>query len=126
MVIDDQPGVRRLICEALQQAGFNVTVATEGKEALTKITSEEPDLVILDIKMPGMSGVEFLKELRKRSFFIPVIIITAYTELDVEEQATRFGASYFLHKPFDIQQLYRMVKNLLQPGYCQFQAVAQV
>ncbi|CEP68411.1 Signal transduction response regulator, receiver domain [Moorella glycerini] len=126
MVIDDQPGVRRLICEALKQAGYNLCVATEGREALEKIASEAPDLVILDIKMPGMSGVEFLKELRRRSFVTPVIIITAYDELDLVEQASKYDARYFLQKPFDIQQLYRLVRGALQPGYCQVQAVGQV
>ena len=124
MVIDDQPGVRRLICEALKQAGFNVTVAREGKEALARITNEEPDLVILDLKMPGMSGEEFLRELQQRALSIPVIIVTAYSELHPQEQADRYGASYCLHKPFDIQQLYRMVKKLLPLEYGQLQVMA--
>ncbi|MDK2894292.1 MAG: two-component system, response regulator, stage 0 sporulation protein [Moorella sp. (in: firmicutes)] len=115
MVIDDQPGVRRLICEALRQLGYSLCVASEGREALEKIASEAPDLVILDIKMPSMNGVEFLKELRKLSVATPVIIITAYNELDLVEQASEFGARYVLQKPFDIKQLYRLVQAALQP-----------
>jgi two-component system response regulator (stage 0 sporulation protein F) len=126
MVIDDQPGVRRLICEALKQVGYSLCVATEGREALEKIASEAPDLVILDIKMPGMSGVEFLKELRRRSIVTPVIIITAYNELDLVEQASQYDAHYFLQKPFDIQQLYRLVHRVLHSGYCQVQVAVQV
>ncbi|MGI9862979.1 response regulator, partial [Moorella naiadis] len=77
MVIDDQPGVRRLIAEALKVAGFTVTAATDGQEALEKIVLEEPSLVILDMKMPGMNGLDFLQELRRRFIALPVIVITA-------------------------------------------------
>ncbi|MDN5343996.1 MAG: two-component system, response regulator, stage 0 sporulation protein [Clostridia bacterium] len=124
MVIDDQPGVRRLICEALKQGGYNLCVATEGKEALAKLTSEVPDLVILDMKMPGMSGMEFLKEMRKLSYSLPVIVITAYNDLDLVEQASKYGASHFLQKPFDIQQLYRLVRGLCSQDFAGFKQLA--
>ncbi|AOQ25379.1 Sporulation initiation phosphotransferase F [Moorella thermoacetica] len=123
MVIDDQPGVRRLIAEALKQAGFNVTVATDGQEALGEIALEEPSLVILDMKMPGMNGVEFLQELRRRFLALPVIVITAYNELDLVEQASKLGASYYLQKPFDLDDLYHLVRQALQPRYISHQAV---
>ncbi|BCV23055.1 response regulator [Moorella sp. Hama-1] len=111
MVIDDQPGVRRLIAEALKIAGFTVTAATDGQEALEKITLEEPSLVILDMKMPGMNGLDFLQELRRRFVTLPVIVITAYNELELTEQASRYGVSFYLQKPFDIQELYRLVQQ---------------
>lgn len=123
MVIDDQPGVRRLIAEALKQVGFNVTVATDGQEALEEIALEEPSLVILDMKMPGMNGVEFLQELRRRFLALPVIVITAYNELDLAEQASKLGASYYLQKPFDLQDLYHLVRQALQEKYVHCQAV---
>ncbi|HHP50480.1 MAG TPA: response regulator [Moorella mulderi] len=96
MVIDDQPGVRFLIQEALREAGYPITQPREGKEALEKIASEAPDLVILDMEMPGMSGVEFLRELRKRSFTVPVVVMTAYSELEIAKQASKYMVSCFL------------------------------
>ncbi|WP_258358860.1 response regulator [Moorella sulfitireducens] len=121
MVIDDQPGVRRLVCEALRQQGYTLYLASEGREALGKITSEVPDLVILDIKMPGMSGVEFLKELRRITVNLPVIVITAYNELELEEQVTSFGARHVLYKPFDIRQLCQLVQAALYQAQYQLQ-----
>ncbi|MDN5362516.1 MAG: two-component system, response regulator, stage 0 sporulation protein [Moorella sp. (in: firmicutes)] len=122
MVIDDQPGVRRLIAEALKIAGFTVTAATDGQEALEKITLEEPSLVILDMKMPGMNGLDFLQELRRRFVTLPVIVITAYNELELTEQASRYGVSFYLQKPFDIQELYRLVQQSLGTEYACRQA----
>jgi len=122
MVIDDQPGVRRLIAEALKVAGFTITAATDGQEALEKIILEEPSLVILDMKMPGMNGLDFLQELRRRFAALPVIVITAYNELELAEQASRFGVSCYLQKPFDLQDLYRLVQQLSEADYARRQA----
>jgi two-component system response regulator (stage 0 sporulation protein F) len=115
MVIDDQPGVRRLIYEVLNQAGFNVTLATNANEALGRIAIDKPGLIILDMKMPGMSGVEFLKELQHKAQDLPVIVITAYSEMNINEEVRKLGVRYFLHKPFDISQLYRLVHQILRP-----------
>lgn len=115
MVIDDQPGVRRLIFEVLNQAGFNVMLATNGNEALEKVTAEELKLIILDMKMPGMGGLEFLKELRRRASNLPVIVITAYSEQNIVEEVKKLGVHFFLQKPFDIYQLYQLVHQILRP-----------
>lgn len=115
MVVDDQPGIRRLVYEVLNQAGYNVTLATNGKEALTKIAVEKPELIILDMKMPGMNGVDFLKELRSNSYDMPVIVITAYSEMNVMNKTWDLGTQYFLQKPFDIFKLYQLVCQILPP-----------
>ncbi|MDK2821160.1 MAG: two-component system, response regulator, stage 0 sporulation protein [Clostridia bacterium] len=112
MVVDDQPGVRFLLSEALQKLGFIITLATEGNEALNKIAKEKPELVILDMKMPGMGGIEFLKQLRQRSITIPVLIITAYSEMNLIKQAGEYGVNYILNKPFDLEQLYQKVQTI--------------
>lgn len=118
MVIDDQPGIRRLIFEVLNQAGFNVTLAINGNEALEKISDNDLALIILDMKMPGMNGIEFLKELRHRASNLPVIVITAYSEKNITEEVCKLGARYCLQKPFDIFQLYQMVHQIMQPKGC--------
>ncbi|MGI9953112.1 response regulator [Moorellaceae bacterium AZ2] len=112
-MVDDQPGVRRLLVEALRQAGFQVSMAASGEEGLRKIAIEKPSLAILDMKMPGMNGVEFLRELDRRSCHLPVITITAYEDKELAEQARKLGVRYFLHKPFDLSTLYRLVNSAL-------------
>nr|WP_084666933.1 response regulator [Thermanaeromonas toyohensis] len=109
LIVDDQPGVRRLLLEALRQAGFRVFQAASGEEGLQKIISEKPSLAILDMKMPGMSGVEFLRELHRRAWSLPIIVVTAYEDKDLAEQARKLGVQYFLHKPFDLSHLYHLV-----------------
>ncbi|MGB9858897.1 MAG: response regulator [Moorellaceae bacterium] len=126
MIIDDQPGVRRLLLEALQQAGFQVSMAANGEEGLRKIIAEKPNLAILDMKMPGMNGVEFLSELHRRSCLLPVIIISAYEDKDLAEQAQKLGARHFLHKPFDLGTLYRLVNSVLAHNCLELEAAALV
>lgn len=122
--MDDQPGVRRLLLEALRQAGFQVSMAANGEEGLRKIITENPSLVILDMKMPGMNGVEFLSELHRLSCRLPVIIISAYNDRDLAEQAQKLGVRHFLHKPFDLSTLYRLVNSALANDcYCGLEAV---
>ncbi|MBE3580169.1 MAG: response regulator [Thermoanaerobacteraceae bacterium] len=118
LIVDDQPGVRRLLVEALRQAGFKVSMAASGEEGLRKILTEKPSLAIVDMKMPGMNGVDFLRELHKRSYHLPVIAITAYEDKELAEQAQKLGARYLLHKPFDLSTLYTMVNSALTCDCC--------
>ncbi|MEW8957761.1 Sporulation initiation phosphotransferase F [Moorella humiferrea] len=126
MIIDDQPGVRRLLCEALKQLGYIPCEAKDGAEALEKIKNETPVLVILDLKMPGMSGVEFLKNVRRLAVHLPAIVITAYNELDFRCQLEGLGVRYILQKPFDIRQLYRAVEEALQTGKYNLQGAGPI
>lgn len=125
MIIDDQPGVRRLLCEALKTLGLTTCEAKDGAEALEKIRNETPGLVILDLKMPGMSGVEFLKNVRRIAVHLPAIVITAYNELEFRCQLEGLGVRYILQKPFDIPQLYRVVEEALQAGKYNYQGAGQ-
>ncbi|MCG0277042.1 MAG: response regulator [Thermanaeromonas sp.] len=110
--------------EALSQAGFRVCQAASGEEGLQKIIAEKPSLAILDMKMPGMSGVEFLRELHRRACSLPVIVVTAYEDKELAEQARKLGVRYFLHKPFDLSHLYHLVDAALaQSCYSQLEIV---
>lgn len=105
LVVDDQYGIRVLLKEVFSRDGFSVYQAENGQVALEMIPEIRPDLILLDMKMPGMDGIEFLRRLRKIQPMPKVIMMTAYGELDMVQEATKLGASAHLTKPFDIVKL---------------------
>ncbi|MCL5058383.1 MAG: response regulator [Actinobacteria bacterium] len=113
LIVDDQNGVRRLLFEAFNDEGYRVRMAGSGMEALKMVSQEMPDLVLLDIKMPAMSGLETLAEMRKTSKDLPVLMMTAYGDLGVVEQAKKLGVKHYIVKPFDLNEVKMMVKGLL-------------
>ncbi|MBT9252442.1 MAG: response regulator [Brockia lithotrophica] len=105
MVVDDQVGIRALLAEVVKQEGFQVVLAGNAREALAKFSEGPPDLLLLDVKLPGMSGLELLRKIRDTHPHLPVVLMTAYGERDIEEEAKRLGVHAFLIKPFDIEHL---------------------
>ncbi|WP_027364418.1 response regulator [Desulfotruncus alcoholivorax] len=112
LVVDDQPGVRRLICEALLDDGRLVEQASNGMEALKKLAKKKYRLILLDIKMPGMNGLETLNEIRKVDSGVPVVMMTAYSELDILEKISGKGVDH-ISKPFDLNELRALVNNII-------------
>ncbi|MFZ5596738.1 MAG: response regulator [Bacillota bacterium] len=112
LIVDDQSGVRRLLYEVFIDEGYHVRTASGGQEALMMVAREKPDMVLLDIKMPGMSGLETLSELRKISHDLPVIMMTAYGDLEVVEQAKKLGVKHYIVKPFDLDEVRLLVRGL--------------
>jgi len=112
LVVDDQPGVRRLICEALLDDSLLVEQAASGMEAIKKITRKKYQVILLDIKMPGLNGLETLSEIRKVDPGVPVIIMTAYGELDISENISGISV-YQISKPFDLDELRLLVNNII-------------
>lgn len=113
LIIDDQAGVRRLLCEALCDGGYRVETASSGLEALKKIGTVSPSLILLDIKMPVMSGLETLEELHKICPEVPVVMMTAYGELDIVIEAKKRGVQHYINKPFDLNEVRYLIKGLL-------------
>lgn len=113
LIVDDQYGIRVLLDEVFQKEGYKTFQAPNGKQALAIAQSESPDLVILDMKIPGMDGLEILKRLKELNENIQVIMITAYGELDLIQEAMNNGALTHLTKPFDIDELRKLVGNYL-------------
>ncbi len=105
LIVDDEQD----ICECLQQfftaRGFSVTRAFSGEEALERLAHESPDIVLLDIKLPGLSGIEVLRRLKTSNPNVRVIMVSALDEYDLREQAKRYGASAYITKPFDLSDL---------------------
>jgi two-component system response regulator (stage 0 sporulation protein F) len=113
LIVDDQAGVRRLLYEAFIEEGYRVDMASSGLEAVKKVSAQIPSLVLLDIKMPDMNGLETLEELRKIAPELPVVMMTAYGELDIIAEAKRKGVQHYINKPFDLDEVRYLVKGLL-------------
>lgn len=113
LVIDDQPGIRRLLTEVLSEEGYEVATAANGYEGLQKAKELNPSLILMDMKMPGMDGIEALREMKHIGQGEKVIMMTAYGELDLINEAKEIGVYAYITKPFDIVALCGMIKEYL-------------
>ncbi|HET6655342.1 MAG TPA: sigma 54-interacting transcriptional regulator [Gammaproteobacteria bacterium] len=116
LVADDDPSVRRLLALRLQDAGYEVQSAADGQEALNLIGSFQPQLVLTDLRMPGLDGMALFGAVRQRYPGLPVIILTAHGTIPDAVEATRSGVFGYLTKPFDSKQLLEWVQNALRLG----------
>src|SRR3972149_9162979 len=105
LAVDDEPFVLESVALLLDSFGYNVVACDHPGEALAKLQSNRFDIVLTDINMPGMSGIELLGKIRSFNTEIPVILMTAYADLDVAIDAIKNGAFDFLLKPFKSQYL---------------------
>ena len=112
LVVDDEPGVCRLFEKVLREEGYRTIVASSGREALELAGDAQPDLILLDIVMPGMDGVETLRELRRRGHAAVVIMLTAQGSLQTAREAMLLGAYDYVTKPFNLEFL----KTVLRAG----------
>lgn len=113
LIVDDQQGIRLLLNEVMKKEGYETYLAASGLEALKIAEEQEIDCVLLDMKIPGMSGVEILKRLKEKWPTIPVFMMTAYGELDIVQEALKLGAIRYFTKPFDIFELRDEVNKVL-------------
>jgi CheY-like chemotaxis protein len=111
LVVDDQPQIRLLIAAVLETRGLEVIGAGDGRQALELVKTGQPDLVLLDWVMPGMSGGEFLHHLQETDSRVPVMLITGSAE--GPDVSAHPRVSDFLAKPFDVWELARRVERLL-------------
>ena len=112
LVIDDDEGIRSLVKKFLNENNFLVTTADNAENALEKIKIIKFDLIILDIMMPGKSGLEFLKE-HKKNLETPVILLTAKGEANERVEGLEIGADDYLPKPFEPKELILRINNIL-------------
>lgn len=118
LVCDDENVLRTLVRTCLTRRGFDVLEAPDGDAAVEKIRSEQPDLVLLDLMMPGRTGLEVLDAVQADAALseIPVLMLTARTHEADQVAALGAGARGFLPKPFTLAELDAAVDNLLPPG----------
>ena len=114
LVVDDEPQILQAIAGLLQDEDFEVLTAPDGEAALQMVRGENPDLVLLDIALPGRDGLEILKDLKDRHPTLPVIMISAYGSVENAVQATRLGAYDFIEKPPHADKILLSVRNALE------------
>jgi len=113
LVVDDQFGVRRLLCETFKEDHHEVEMASNGAEALQLHRDFQPDLILMDMKMPGMNGIETLEKIRELGCQADAIMMTAYGENHNMEQAKELGILFYMGKPFDLFELRERVRKIL-------------
>lgn len=113
LIVDDQKGVRRLLEELFEKEGYEVSVASDGRESLDRVKESMPDLILMDMKMPNMNGLEASQEIFKINPDIPIIMMTAYGEMEVVQKALEIGVKRYITKPFDIVDLRNLVSEVL-------------
>lgn len=114
LIIDDEPSIRNTFSRFLKSEGYSTATADGGKEAFSMITKEVFDLVLLDLKMPQMDGISVLKEIKKMSPELPVIMVTAHGDVPVAVEAIKSGACEFLLKPPDFDHLVMVINSALE------------
>ncbi len=114
LVVDDEAEMRAAIKEALGRRGYPVDTAEDGSEAVRKISTASYSMVISDMKMPGLGGMEVLKEVKKASAHIPVLLITAFGTIEKAVEAVKEGAVDFILKPFSLESLEETVEKALK------------
>jgi two-component system response regulator AtoC len=107
LVVDDEPEAVELLVEFLSSKGYEILTATSGEEALRRVREDRPHLVLLDIRMPKMNGIEVLKRIREIDPEMGIIMVTAVNEEDVGRQALELGAFDYIVKPLDLKYLER-------------------
>ncbi len=114
LVIDDEAIVRVSCDRVLGPEGYDVELTSRGDEALRRLDAERFDLVLTDLKMPDMDGLEVLKKIKEKWPHIPVIIITGYGTISTAVQAIKLGAYEYIEKPFNPEDILSVVKRSLE------------
>lgn len=112
LVVDDEESIRFLYKEELEEEGFIVEVAKNGEEAIEKLPLFKPDLITLDIKMPGMNGIETLKRIRESERKLPIIMCSAYGEY--RQDLTTWASDAYIVKCADLTELKSTIRKLLR------------
>ncbi len=118
LIIDDEPEILLILKFRISNWGYDPITASSGKEGIEIALKENPDLILLDVMMPGMDGFEVLKKLKttEKTKNVPVIMVTVAAAKSDIEKGISLGASYYLAKPYDAQELRRRLDELLGEG----------
>lgn len=112
LVVDDEESIRVLYAEELRDSGYDVYTAVNGEDALIKVDEVNPDLVTLDIKMPGMDGVEVLRKIKEKRRDLPIIMSTAYPTF--KQDFSTWASDAYIVKSSDLSELKETIKKILE------------
>lgn len=116
LVVDDETKMQRVLEIMLKRMGYGVVCASDGQSALHALQAEPVDLIISDLRMPGMGGIELLRQLREQGQDVPVIIMTAYGTVESAVEAMKLGACDYIVRPFDVDALELAIDRILTMG----------
>ncbi len=115
MTVDDSASVRQMVCFTLKRAGYDVVEAADGRDALAKSNLNPVNMVITDLNMPNVGGIELIRELRKMPSyrFVPIVMLTTESQDSKKREGKEAGATGWIVKPFNPEQLLAVVKKVL-------------
>jgi DNA-binding NtrC family response regulator len=116
LVVDDDPEVRMATRDFLSSKGYDVSVAEGGRDALRQLDSSPADVVLLDVAMPDMDGLETLKRIVSAHPNLPVIMVTGNADIEITSKVLQLGAADYVPKPFDLDYLNQAIRIQLSPG----------
>ena len=116
LIVDDEPSICWGFRELLTEEGHDVSIASSAEEALDIASHTIPDAVILDVRLPGRDGLSAIKDLRQRIGDVPIIVVTAFGNLQTAVRAVEEGAYDYLAKPFDLEQAAEILRRALRPA----------
>lgn len=113
LYVDDESSLRMLVQSQLSQEGYDVEVADDGDTAIEMLQKKSFDIILLDIRMPRMSGIEVLKYIREKNITARVVMLTAVDDLSVAIEAVKHGANDYLTKPYDLSTLLASIRRIV-------------
>lgn len=125
LVVDDDSSVRETLRHVLKDRGYQVTLAKNGDEALERLREQEYSLVLTDLRMPGMQGIELMRKIQRAYPDVGVIIMTAYGTIDTAIEAMSHGAADYLIKPFAPEELFRVTERARREPSVRHEAIKE-
>src|SRR5215467_11258166 len=113
LIVEDEPKMQRLLELSLGEEGYAIHAVAHAEGALNRLRQEQVDLVLTDLKLPGMSGLEFLQEVKRMDASLPVILMTAFGTVETAVEAMKLGASDYVLKPFSMEELKLVIRKEL-------------
>jgi two-component system chemotaxis response regulator CheY len=116
LIVDDSASMRQLVSFALEDAGYNVTQAVDGEDAISKAVQSRAEMVITDLNMPNIDGIELIRKLREKNEyrFTPIVMLTTESQETKKQEGRQAGASGWIVKPFTPEQLIGVVKKFVK------------
>ncbi len=110
LIIEDEPGIYNFLKQGLEEEGYRITIASDGKQGIELFQSEKPDLILLDWMLPKMNGIDVCKAIREKDTEIPVLFLTAKDTVQETIEGLQCGANDYIKKPFSFEELLERIK----------------